>query len=197
MKPAHLDGVHVVPVRGVPEIVRGDDLAAVLVPYLREADVRDGDVVVVTSKIVSKAEGRVLHGADRTATVAAATARVVGRRGDLVIAETPHGFVCADGIPLLPTQDRYPIPPFRAHSALDADQRDKFSLFYREKFRGEDRGALQCGDSAQRPYPPVDFEQLIRRFRRDQDLMEDSYQTPSPVFERNICNVSSIFVIPK
>jgi hypothetical protein len=42
MKPAHLDGVHVVPVRGVPEIVRGDDLAAVLVPYLREADVRDG-----------------------------------------------------------------------------------------------------------------------------------------------------------
>ena len=57
---------------------------------------RAGDVVVVTSKVVSKAEGRIVRGVDRADAVIRETVRVVARRGDLVIAETAHGFVCAN-----------------------------------------------------------------------------------------------------
>ncbi|MET0800246.1 MAG: coenzyme F420-0:L-glutamate ligase [Actinomycetota bacterium] len=88
--------LEVVGVEGLPEVRAGDDLASLLVAALRDLGVRDGDVVVVTSKIVSKAEGRLVAGDDRAAAVDAETARVVARRGDLVIAETRHGFVCAN-----------------------------------------------------------------------------------------------------
>ncbi|HSL10236.1 MAG TPA: coenzyme F420-0:L-glutamate ligase [Actinomycetota bacterium] len=90
------DGVRVVPVEGVPEIREGDDLADILAERLRPLGVRDGDVVVVTQKVVSKAEGRIVPDAERDAVIAAETVRVVARRGDLVIAETRHGFVCAN-----------------------------------------------------------------------------------------------------
>jgi dehydro coenzyme F420 reductase / coenzyme F420-0:L-glutamate ligase / coenzyme F420-1:gamma-L-glutamate ligase len=86
----------VLPLGGLPEFRPGDDLAELLTPALLAADARDGDVVVVTSKIVSKAEGRLVAGDDRAAAVAQETRRVVARRGDLVIAETRHGFVCAN-----------------------------------------------------------------------------------------------------
>jgi coenzyme F420-0:L-glutamate ligase/coenzyme F420-1:gamma-L-glutamate ligase len=88
--------VDIVPVAGIPEIHSGDDLAAAIEPGLREAGVDEGDVVVVTSKIVSKAEGRLVPDHDRDDTIAAQTTRVVARRGDLMIAETSHGFVCAN-----------------------------------------------------------------------------------------------------
>ena len=74
-----------------PEIGAGDDLVALLAAT---DDLRDGDVVVVTSKVISKAEGRLVH-ADRSATVAAETARVVARRESTVIAKTTHGLVLA------------------------------------------------------------------------------------------------------
>ena len=88
--------LEVLPIEGLPEVGPGEDLAAVLAPALRSAGVRPGDVVVVTQKIVSKAEGRVISGSDRAGAVAAETVRVVARRGDLVIARTRHGFVCAN-----------------------------------------------------------------------------------------------------
>jgi coenzyme F420-0:L-glutamate ligase/coenzyme F420-1:gamma-L-glutamate ligase len=89
------------PVPGVPEIRPGDDLPALLVAALSHAgmDLRDGDIMTVTQKIVSKAEGRVVLEADgpgRAGWVAREAVRVVARRGDLVIAETRHGFVCAN-----------------------------------------------------------------------------------------------------
>lgn len=89
--------VRIVPLEGLPEIGPGDDLAATLASALGPLQVRGGDVVVVTQKIVSKAEGRVVHaeGEGRTAWIERETRRVVARRGDLVIAETAHGFVCA------------------------------------------------------------------------------------------------------
>ena len=87
--------VEVVPVVGVPEVSAGDDLAAVLEPPLRAAAARDGDVVAITQKIVSKAEGRVVP-ADGTDWIARETRRVVGARDDVVISETRHGFVCAN-----------------------------------------------------------------------------------------------------
>ena len=88
--------VEVHAIEGLPEVRPGDDLAALLAPELRARGARDGDVVAVTSKIVSKAEGRLIPGDDRTEAVARETVRVVAQRGDLVIAETAHGFVCAN-----------------------------------------------------------------------------------------------------
>ncbi|MGI5269275.1 coenzyme F420-0:L-glutamate ligase [Nonomuraea sp. CA-218870] len=78
-------------VPGLGEVRPGDDLAALLAG----ADVRDGDIVVVTSKIVSKAEGRVREAPDRAKAIEDETERVVARRGDTVIAQTRHGFVMA------------------------------------------------------------------------------------------------------
>lgn len=85
-------------VEGLPEIGRGDDLAGMI---LDAAELRDHDVVVVTQKIVSKAEGAVATvdpGDPRAhrAVVEAESVRILRRRGDLVISETRHGFVCAN-----------------------------------------------------------------------------------------------------
>ena len=90
--------IEVLPVEGLPEVRPGDDLATLLAGALGSVTVRDGDVIAVTQKIVSKAEGRVVSEADggREAWVERETRRLVARRGDLVIAETHHGFVCAN-----------------------------------------------------------------------------------------------------
>lgn len=85
--------MEVLPVEGIPEVDAGDDLAGLIRAAL--PPLRDGDVLVVTQKVVSKAEGRVVAG-DRREQVDSQTRRVVARRGDLVIAETHHGFVCAN-----------------------------------------------------------------------------------------------------
>ncbi|HVF06968.1 MAG TPA: coenzyme F420-0:L-glutamate ligase, partial [Actinomycetota bacterium] len=85
-----------IPVGEIAEVRAGDDLGVLLASALTSAGLRDGDVVAVTSKIVSKAEGRVVPGEGRSEAVVHETARVLARRGDLVIAETSHGFVCAN-----------------------------------------------------------------------------------------------------
>ena len=79
-------------VPGLPEITEGDDLAALIAA---RADLRDGDVLVVTSKIVSKAEGRVLQATDREKAIDSEAVRVVARRGMTRIVETRHGLVMA------------------------------------------------------------------------------------------------------
>ena len=89
--------IEVFPLEGLPEVRPQDDLPMLLAEPLGSMGVRDGDVVAVTQKIVSKAEGRVVPlGDGREAWVERETRRVVARRGDLVIAETRHGFVCAN-----------------------------------------------------------------------------------------------------
>jgi coenzyme F420-0:L-glutamate ligase/coenzyme F420-1:gamma-L-glutamate ligase len=88
-------GVHEISVRGVtglPEVAAGADLGALLADAVGE--LRDGDIVVVTSKIVSKAEGRTVA-QDREAAIDAETVRVVARRGDARIVETRHGLIMA------------------------------------------------------------------------------------------------------
>jgi coenzyme F420-0:L-glutamate ligase/coenzyme F420-1:gamma-L-glutamate ligase len=79
-------------VEGIGEITEGADLGALIAEA--EPDLRDGDVVVVTSKVVSKAEGRVVRG-DREAAIDAESVRVVAERGTTRIVETRHGFVLA------------------------------------------------------------------------------------------------------
>ncbi|MZD05258.1 coenzyme F420-0:L-glutamate ligase [Streptomyces sp. SID5785] len=80
-------------VPGIPEVAAGDDLAALIVAA--EPDLADGDVLLVTSKIVSKAEGRVVRADDREAAIDAETVRVVARRGPLRIVENRLGLVMA------------------------------------------------------------------------------------------------------
>jgi coenzyme F420-0:L-glutamate ligase/coenzyme F420-1:gamma-L-glutamate ligase len=80
------------PVTGLPEVTAGADLAALLADAV--PDLRDGDILVVTSKVVSKAEGRVVT-TSRDQAIEAETARVVARRGATTIAQTRHGLVLA------------------------------------------------------------------------------------------------------
>jgi len=101
-EPTARDPLLVMPVVGLPEITPGDDLAALIAgcaPWLES-----GDVLVVTSKIVSKAEGRLVElpaaegeqrEAARRAVLASETARVVASRGPMQIVATHHGFVMA------------------------------------------------------------------------------------------------------
>ncbi|MBL8777958.1 MAG: coenzyme F420-0:L-glutamate ligase [Acidimicrobiales bacterium] len=85
-------------VDGLPEVRRGDDLAGMIAGAV---ELVDGDVVVVTQKVVSKAEGAMVEvDADdprgHRQVVEDESVRVLRRRGDLVISETKHGFVCAN-----------------------------------------------------------------------------------------------------
>ncbi|MER6396121.1 coenzyme F420-0:L-glutamate ligase [Kitasatospora sp. NPDC086009] len=84
--------LHVLPVPGLPEIDAGADLAALIA---KAGTYQDGDILLVTSKIVSKAEGRVLRAADREAAIDAETVRVVARRGPVRIVENRNGLVMA------------------------------------------------------------------------------------------------------
>jgi len=84
--------VTVIPVGGLPEITAGADLAGLIAEAA--TGLADGDIVVITSKIVSKAEGRVAR-AGRQDAIDAETVRVVARRGHTRIAETRHGLVLA------------------------------------------------------------------------------------------------------
>ena len=88
--------LEIIPLEGLPEVEPGDDLAALLEPSLASHRARDGDVVAVTQKIVSKAEGRIVPGRERASWVDRESVGVVARRGDLLITRTRHGFVCAN-----------------------------------------------------------------------------------------------------
>jgi coenzyme F420-0:L-glutamate ligase / coenzyme F420-1:gamma-L-glutamate ligase len=96
--------LQVFPVGGLPEIEAGADLAGLIAQAIGNQDgldLRDGDVVVVTQKIVSKAESRLVpvDPADPTShkpLVEQESVRILRRRGDLIISETSHGFVCAN-----------------------------------------------------------------------------------------------------
>jgi coenzyme F420-0:L-glutamate ligase / coenzyme F420-1:gamma-L-glutamate ligase len=105
--------IRLIPLRGIPELREGDDLAAeVLRAAARVGGFEDGDVLVVAQKVVSKVEGQVValdevEASDRARELAAdldprrmevilrETTRIVRARAPLVITETRHGFVCA------------------------------------------------------------------------------------------------------
>lgn len=91
--------IELFPVEGIPEVHPGDDLATLI--HHAAPGLVDGDVVVVTQKVVSKAENRLVEvdpddPLAHKALVEAESVRVLRRRGDLVISETTHGFVCAN-----------------------------------------------------------------------------------------------------
>lgn len=83
---------------GLPEVRPGDDLAKLIAAAATGPGLPglvDGDVLLVTSKIVSKAEGRIMEAADREAAIDQETVRVVARRGPLRIVENRNGLVMA------------------------------------------------------------------------------------------------------
>lgn len=89
------------PVAGIGEVAPGDDLAGLLAGALATMTPHPSDVLVVTHKVVSKSEGAVVELEDggpdgHRALVEREAVRVVRRRGDLTIAETRHGFICAN-----------------------------------------------------------------------------------------------------
>jgi coenzyme F420-0:L-glutamate ligase / coenzyme F420-1:gamma-L-glutamate ligase len=109
--------LEIIGIRGLPEILPGDDLCALFARALgqNELTVQDGDIFVFTSKIVSKAEGRIValtsivpspfasawaeqHGKDprQVEVVLRETRRIVRMDRGLIIAETYHGFICAN-----------------------------------------------------------------------------------------------------
>jgi coenzyme F420-0:L-glutamate ligase / coenzyme F420-1:gamma-L-glutamate ligase len=88
--------IQVVPLLGIPEVRPGDDLAAFVGDALdRAGGLEEGDVLVVSHKVVSKAEGRVEQTDDHLEVILREASAVRRRRDELVIAETEHGFVCA------------------------------------------------------------------------------------------------------
>ena len=90
--------IELIPVTGIGEVKPGDDLADLIA---RHAALEAGDVVVVTQKVVSKAEGRLVEvdtsdPLSHKRLVEQEAVRVLRRRGDLIVTETRQGFVCAN-----------------------------------------------------------------------------------------------------
>ncbi|MEU8167675.1 coenzyme F420-0:L-glutamate ligase [Micromonospora sp. NPDC049004] len=131
--------LEILPVLGIGHVTEGDDLAAVIAtaaPWLR-----DGDVLVVTSKIVSKAEGRLVDvpadGPERLAAreevLAGETARVVASRGATRIVQTHHGFVMASAGIDASNVDKtrlvlLPVDPDASARELRAALRERYDL---------------------------------------------------------------------
>jgi coenzyme F420-0:L-glutamate ligase / coenzyme F420-1:gamma-L-glutamate ligase len=141
--------LQVLPVAGLPEVRPGDVLAELIASA---ADLRDGDVVVVTSKIVSKAEGRLVavdpeDPRSAKVLVEEEAVRVLRRRGDLLITETVHGFVCANaGIDLSNVE--------RGWAALLPDDSDRSARRVRDGLRGRAgvKVAVVVTDTVGRPW---------------------------------------------
>lgn len=120
------------PIEGIPEVRRGDDLAGLIVDAAPA--LLDGDVVVVTQKVVSKAEGAMaaIDAGDprgHKAIVEEQSVRVVRRRGDLIVSETKHGFVCANaGVDLSNVDEGW--------AALLPDDSDRSARRIRDGIRG-------------------------------------------------------------
>jgi coenzyme F420-0:L-glutamate ligase/coenzyme F420-1:gamma-L-glutamate ligase len=90
--------ISLLPVEGFPEVRPGDELSAMIA---ERCQLVEGDVVVVTQKVVSKAEGRLvaIDPDDPTShkqLVLDESVRILRRRGELLMTETRHGFVCAN-----------------------------------------------------------------------------------------------------
>lgn len=100
------DVLSVLAVTGIGEVAPGTELSGVIAAALAPANpdgpqLQDGDVLVVTQKVVSKAEGRLVEldhtDADaKVALVERESVRILRRRGELLVSETRHGFVCAN-----------------------------------------------------------------------------------------------------
>jgi len=92
--------IRILPLFGIPEVTSGDDLASLIIDSIEQSEnkIFENDVLVVTQKIVSKSEGMVrdLEKISFKELLQEETIRVIRKRGDLVIAQTKHGYICAN-----------------------------------------------------------------------------------------------------
>ena len=127
-----MTSMEIIGIEGLPEVQAGDDVAALICEF---ADLHDGDVVVVTQKIVSKAENAMIDvdpsdPLSHKPVVERESVRILRRRGELVISETKHGFVCANaGIDLSNVE--------RGRAALLPDDSDRSARRLRDGIRGK------------------------------------------------------------
>lgn len=92
-----MNEIRIIPITGVGEVITGDDLAMLLATAAGDGAFEEGDVIVVTQKVVSKAEGRIVPASDRRSAITSESVRVLRRtEGGMAISETRHGFVCAN-----------------------------------------------------------------------------------------------------
>ena len=117
--------ITIIPVKNFPEINAGDDLIELLINSLEDSNVsiEENDIIVLTQKIVSKSESRLRNLEDTSfeELLAEESTEIIRKRGDLVIARTKHGFICANaGIDKSNIEDGYalllPIDPDRSAS---------------------------------------------------------------------------------
>lgn len=128
--------LEVIPIPGMPEITRGADLAGLIAQAVAEAGeaLAARDVVVVTQKVVSKAEGAMVavdpdDPLSHKPLVERESVRILRRRGELIISETRHGFVCANaGIDLSNVE--------RGQAALLPEDSDRSARRIRDGIRG-------------------------------------------------------------
>ena len=92
--------IRIVPIEGIPEIKVNDNLAEITFDILNESEIgiEKNDIFIVTQKIVSKSEGmeRDLSNYDFEELLQSESKKIIRKRGDLVIAKTHHGFICAN-----------------------------------------------------------------------------------------------------
>jgi coenzyme F420-0:L-glutamate ligase/coenzyme F420-1:gamma-L-glutamate ligase len=125
-------------VEGIGEIRPGDDLAGIIA---QAVDLSDGDIVVVTQKVVSKAEDRLVavdpdDPDGHRQIVLDESVSILRRRGDLVISETRHGFVCANaGVDLSNVE--------RGYAALLPEDSDRSARRIRDGLRA--RAGVEVG----------------------------------------------------
>lgn len=95
-----MNEITIIPVKNFPEINAGDDLIELLINSLEDSNVliEENDIIVLTQKIVSKTESRLRNLEDTSfeELLAEESTEIIRKRGDLVIARTKHGFICAN-----------------------------------------------------------------------------------------------------
>ncbi len=123
--------LEILPIEGLPQIKPGDDL----ITMLGECDqIKSSDILVVTQKIISKAENQLVDidpndPLSHKPLVEKESVRILRRRGDLIISETKHGFVCANaGIDLSNVE--------RGQAALLPEDSDRSALRLRDGLKG-------------------------------------------------------------
>ncbi|MEM7140518.1 MAG: coenzyme F420-0:L-glutamate ligase [Actinomycetota bacterium] len=94
-----MNGLEIIPVTGIGEVRPGDDLADLIIGA--DTEIRSGDCLVITQKVVSKAENRLVDidpsdPLSHKPLVERESVRILRRRGELIISQTEHGFVCAN-----------------------------------------------------------------------------------------------------
>ena len=123
--------LEIIPLEGIPEIRPGDDL----VEIVGQIDtIQSGDILVVTQKIISKAENQMIEidpndPLSHKPLVERESVRILRRRGDIIISQTKHGFVCANaGIDLSNVE--------RGQAALLPDDSDRSARRLRDGLAG-------------------------------------------------------------